>query len=57
MAFDDFVIIEVDLGENSQAADYSSNRVPVHFDKIPRLCRDLLLMKFWTSQDRSLLLH
>ena len=44
MAFDDFTIIEVDLSEDSQAADYSSNRVPVHFDKIPPLCLDLLLI-------------
>lgn len=34
ITFDNFAIVEIDLGENSQTPDDSRNRVPVHFDEV-----------------------
>jgi hypothetical protein len=39
MAFDNLAIIKVDFGEDSETPDDSSNRVPVHLNKVPRFCR------------------
>ena len=55
MAFDNFAIVEVDLSETSQAPYNSSNRVPVHFNKIRTFFRNSRLVQFWISQDSRLL--
>ncbi len=34
VAFDDFAVLEIDLGENSQAAHDARDRIPRHFDEI-----------------------
>ena len=54
MAFGDFPVFEVDLGEDAEAAHDPRNRIPVHLDQVALPLIDLRYC-LWISRHRVVL--